>query len=125
MFNLIIFFYHTMQYFLLSFDTLSNKDIITALHKTNHAISYDNICMQNAAWLRLVSEDRLHFLYICKCVTKHSTINNNGCKETLTGPGTTHNTNKTIFQFLSTFIYRRELKFIIEWRARDIISSKR
>ena len=46
----------------------------------------------------MVSEDRLRFPYFCKCVTTHSAIdNNNGRQETLTGPGTTHGTNKTIF----------------------------
>ena len=100
---LIIFVYHTVQYFLLSFDTLSNKDTINALHKTNHVISYKNIRMQNVAWLRMVSEDRLHFPYFHKCVATHSAKdNNNGRQESLTGPGTTRDTNKTNFQFLST-----------------------
>ena len=59
--------------------------------------------MQNAAWSRMVSEDRLHFPYFRKGVTRHSTIDNNdGRQETLTGSGTTHDTNKTIFQVLST-----------------------
>ena len=103
MFSLIIFVYHTVQYFLLSFDTLSNKDAITALHKTNHVTSYKNIRMQNAAWLRMVSEDRLYFPYFRKYMTAYNGIdNNNGRQETLTGPGTTRDTNKTIFQFLAT-----------------------
>ena len=99
MFILIIFVYHTVEPFLLSFDTLSYKDVLTTLHKTNYVISYNNIHMLNAAWLRMVSEDRLHFPYFHKCVTAHSAIdnNNNGHPETLTSPGTTYGTNKTIF----------------------------
>ena len=51
----------------------------------------------------MVSGDRLYFPYFHKCVTTHRAIDiNNGRQETLTGPGTTHDTNKTIFQFLST-----------------------
>ena len=57
--------------------------------------------MQNAAWSRMVSEDRLHFLYFRKCVTTHCTIDNNhGRQETLTASDTTHDTNNTIFQVL-------------------------
>ena len=123
MFILIIFVYHTVQYLLLSLDTLSNKDAINALHKINHVISFNDICMQNAAWLRMVSEDRLVFPYFHKCVITHSPIdNNNGRQKTLTGPGTTQDTNKTIF---SIFIYRREVKPTTEWRTRETTSSKR
>ena len=51
----------------------------------------------------MVSGDRLHFPYFRKCVTTHNVIDkNNGHQKTLTGPGTAHDTNKTIFQFLST-----------------------
>ena len=89
-FFLIIFVYSAVQYFCFHL----NKDAITALH----IYIYNNIRMQNAAWLTMVSEDRLRFPYFRKCVTTHSAIdNNNGCQETLTGPGTTHGTNKTIF----------------------------
>ena len=59
--------------------------------------------MQNAAWSGVVSQDMLHFPYFCKGVTTHSTIDNNdGHQVTLTGSGTTHDTNKTVFQVLST-----------------------
>ena len=100
---LIILVYHTAQCLLLSFDPLGNKDAMNALHKTNYVVSYSNIFMQNAAWSRMVSEDRLHFRYFHKCAATHSTIDNNlGLQETLTGSGTTCDTNKTIFQALST-----------------------
>ena len=55
------------------------------------------------AWSRMVSLYRMHFSYFRKSVTTHSTRDNNdGRQETLTGSGTTHDTNKTIFQVLST-----------------------
>ena len=70
----------------------------------NHVIFYNDIHLQNAAWPRMVSEDRLHFPYFRKGMTTHSstTGNNNGYQATLTGSGRTHNTNKTTFQVLST-----------------------
>ena len=59
--------------------------------------------MQNTAWLRMASEDSLHFPYFYKCVITHSAIDNNsGRQKTHTGAVTAHDTNKTIFQFLST-----------------------
>ena len=100
---LIILACHTMQCFLLSFDALGNKEAINVIHRTNHVISYNDIRMQNAAWSRMVSEDRLHFPYIRKGVARHSAIDNNdGRQETLIGSGTRHDTNKTIFQVLLT-----------------------
>ena len=86
-----------------SFDVLGSKKAINALHKTNHVISYNDILQQNSAWSRMVSEDRLHFPYFRKDATTHSTTDNNDeRKEALAGSGTTHDTNKTIFQVLST-----------------------
>ena len=100
---LIILACHTMQCFFLSFDALSSKEAINALHKTTYVICYNDIRMQNAPWSRMVSEDRLHCPYFRKGATTHSTIDNNdGSQETLTCSGTTHDTNKTIFQVLST-----------------------
>ena len=99
---LIILACHAIQCFLLSFDALGNKEAIDGLHKTNHVIFYNDIRMQNAAWSRMVSEDRLHLPYFRKGVTTQSTIDNNdGRQETLTGSGTTQDTNKTVFQVLS------------------------
>ena len=100
---LIILACHTMQCFLLSFEALGSKEAIHALHKNNHVISYNDIRMQNAAWSRMVSEDRLHFPSFHKSVTTHRpTDNNDRRQETLTGYGTKHDTKKTIFQVLST-----------------------
>ena len=59
--------------------------------------------MQNATWSRMVLQDRMYFSYFRKGVTTHCTVDNNdGHQETLTGSGTTQDTNKKIFQVLST-----------------------
>ena len=69
------------------------------MHKTNHVISYNDIRMQNVAWARMVSAKPFHFPNFRKGVVTHSTIDNNdGRQETMTGVGTTHNTNMTLFQ---------------------------
>ena len=95
---MIILVYHTVQWFLLSFDALGNKETINALNKIIHVISYNNIYMQNGVWSRIVSEDRLHFPYLPKAC---STIDNNdGRQETLTGSDTTSDTSKTFFRIL-------------------------
>ena len=76
-----------------------NKEGITALHKYNHVISYDDICVQNGAWSRMVSSHSGYYLSLRKGVVTHSSLDNNdGRQETMTGSGTTHDTNKTLFQ---------------------------
>ena len=71
--------------------------------------------MQNAAWSRMVSEDWLHFLYFRKCVTTHSTIDNNHRRqETLLASDTTRHQQHNF----SSFIYRRKAKFTSKWRTR-------
>ena len=95
---MIILVYHTVQWFLLSFDALGNKEAINALNKIIHVISYNNIYMQNGVLSRIVLEDRLHFPYLPKA---RSTIDNNdGRQETLTGSDTTSDTSKTFFRIL-------------------------
>ena len=78
---------------------LGSKEAITALHKTNHVIAYNDIRMQNIAWSRMVSANPFHFPNFRKGVVTHSIIDNNdGRQETMTGVGTTHDTNMTLFQ---------------------------
>ena len=51
----------------------------------------------------MILENRLNFPYFPKSMTTHSTLaDNDRRQETLTGFGTTDDTNKTIFQVLST-----------------------
>ena len=55
--------------------------------------------MQNSAWAKTVRSQRAQFTTFRKGVVTHSTIDNNdGRQDTHTGSGTTHDTNKTIFQ---------------------------
>ena len=77
----------------------ASKEGINMLHKTNHVISYNDIRLQNKSWARMVSSNPLHFPRFRKGITTHSTVDNNdGSQETWTGKGTTHDTNKTLFQ---------------------------
>ena len=76
-----------------------SREVANMLHKCNHTISYRDIRVQNLAWARMVSSRQLLLSNMRKGVTTHSTIDNNdGRQETLTGAGTTHDTNKTLFQ---------------------------
>ena len=76
-----------------------SKEVINYLHKCNHAISYNDIRIQNQAWARMVAAKGTQFPHLRKGVVTHSTIDNNdGRQETVTGSGTTHDTNKTVFQ---------------------------
>ena len=86
-----------------------NKEGITALHKCNHVISYDDICVQNGAWARTISSRSGYYPSLRKGVVTHSLLDNNdGRQETMTGSGTTHDTNKTLFQLLT----KEELKTV-------------
>ena len=69
------------------------------LHKSNHVISYSNIGKQNQAWARMVTGKKAEISHLRKGVVTHSTIDNNdGKQETASGSGTSHDTNKTLFQ---------------------------
>lgn len=66
-------------------------------------ISYNDIRLQNQAWARMVSKNPLQLSNFRKGVMTHSTIDNNdGRQDTWTGKGTTHDTNKTLFQVPSS-----------------------
>ena len=80
----------------------ASKEGINMLHKSNHVISYNNILEQNKAWSKMIASNQLYFPNFRKGVATHSTIDNNdGRQETWTGKGTTHDTNKTLFQAAS------------------------
>ena len=82
--------------------TTGNKEAVTALHKCNHVISYNDIRLQNNAWAHMVSSRKDCYPSLRKGVVTHSTLDNNdGRQETWTGTGTTHDTNKTLFQLPS------------------------
>ena len=79
------------------------KDVIQMLHKLNTCASYNDIRLQNKSWARMVSASKRISNHMIKKVPVHATIDNNdGVQETLTGKGTTHDTNMTLFQPLCT-----------------------
>ena len=77
----------------------SSKEVLSILHKLNNTISYSDVRLQNIAWERMVSADRRKSKMMAKGLTTHATIDNNdGRQETMTGKGTTHDSNRTLFQ---------------------------
>jgi hypothetical protein len=77
----------------------SSKEVLSILHKLNNTISYSDVRLQNIAWARSVSADRRKSKMMAKGLTTHATIDNNdGRRETMTGKGTTHDSNRTLFQ---------------------------
>ena len=65
-----------------------NKEVVSALHKLNHSISYSDVRIQNKK------------LAQCQIKSLHDITldNNDGREETSIGRGTMHDTNFTIFQ---------------------------
>ena len=75
-----------------------SKEGAEELHKCAHSISYSIIKEYNTKWARLRQPVHKRFP---KNIPLHSSIdNNNWCQETMTGSGTTHHTNSTLFQIL-------------------------
>ena len=73
-----------------------SKEAIMNLNKFGHTISYNKVREYNDTWSKSVSPVHERFV---NCVSLHSSIDNNdGRQETLTGCGTTHDTNMTLFQ---------------------------
>ena len=76
-----------------------SKEVANYLNKGNHAISYNDIRMQNKAWEKMVMSGINIKSDIKTGLPTHSSIDNNdGRQETLTGSGTTHHTNSLLFQ---------------------------
>ena len=76
-----------------------NKQLITIMNKLNHSISYPTVQKQNKAWSEKVTTKHSMFSSMRKGVVTHSTMDNNdGRQESVTGAGTTHDTNQTLFQ---------------------------
>ena len=73
-----------------------SKEAATHLHSLGHSISYNEIRKYNDAWSSAQIEVHKRFV---KGFPLHSSIDNNdGRQETVTGAGTTHDTNSTLFQ---------------------------
>ena len=76
-----------------------STEVTNFLHKCNRAISYKDIRIQNLAWSKIACSRQMQLQIMRKGVASYSTIDNNdGKQETLTGAGTTHDTNKTLIQ---------------------------
>eukprot|EP00794_Sanderia_malayensis_P001897 gene1897-2154_t len=77
----------------------ANKEVVSMLHKLNNTISYHEIRMQNKAWSRMVSGTGRKSISMMKGIPTHATIDNNdGRQETMTGKGTSHDSNRTLSQ---------------------------
>ncbi len=77
----------------------SSKQSMIMLHKMGNCISYNDIRMQNQALARMVSANNRISHNMAKGIATHATIDNNdGRQDTITGSGTTHDTNGTLFQ---------------------------
>ena len=74
------------------------KDVLVMLNKLGHSIPYDSYRIQTKHWSEIASEKGF-LAPMVKGVSTHVTMDNNdGGQETMTGKGTTHDTNFTIFQ---------------------------
>ena len=73
-----------------------SKEAATHRHHLGHSISYNDILKYNNMWSSAQVEVHKRFT---NGLPLHSSIDNNdGRQETLTGAGTTHDTNSTLFQ---------------------------
>ena len=71
------------------------KEVSVLLHKMNNAISYNEIRIQNKAWVHMLASVPEISKYMMKHTSTHVTIDNNdGQEETVTGEGTSHDTNR-------------------------------
>ena len=81
-----------------------NKQLITIMNKLNHSISYPTVQKQNKVWSKKATTKYSMFSSMRKGIVTHSTMDNNdGMQESVTGAGTTHDTNQTLFQLPTTF----------------------
>ena len=76
-----------------------NKEVVSALCKLNHSVSYTDVRMQNKKLAQNVSSQMKVPKSLMKRIATHVTLDNNdGREETSTGRGTMHDTNFTTFQ---------------------------
>ena len=76
-----------------------NKEVVSALHKLNHSISYTDVRMQNKKLAKNVSSQM-------KRIATHVSLDkNDGREETSTGRETTHDANFTTFRPILTGKY--------------------
>ena len=74
------------------------KDVVKLLNQTNNSITYDDLLEQNMFWFQMVTQQGV-CPSLATGISTHVTLDNNdGCQDTTTGKGTTHDTNFTVFQ---------------------------
>ena len=74
------------------------KDVILILNKMGHSITYEDFRNQTKRWASTASESGFVAPMVTGIPTHVTLDNNDGSQETVTGKGTTHDTNFTIFQ---------------------------
>ena len=88
------------------------KEVLQLLSKLNSCLSYNKIGLQNKFWACMVAPSKRMSNRKCKGIPVHAAIDNNdGVQETVTGKGTTHDTNMTLFQPVCTFSVALNLNF--------------
>ena len=76
-----------------------NKEVVLALGKLNHSISYSDVKMQNKKLAQNVSSQMKALKLLMKRIATHVPLDNNGGREeTSTGLGNMQGTNFTLFQ---------------------------
>ena len=77
----------------------ASKEISNILNKYGHAISYNDIRLQNEHWARTSFTSNNIYNDLEKNTSTHSSLDNNDFRtETHTGHGTAHHTNQLLFQ---------------------------
>ena len=76
----------------------SSKEVLS-IYKLNSTSSYSNVRLQNITWARMISANIRKSKMMAKGIVTHATIDSNDRRqETMTGKGTTHDSNRTLFQ---------------------------
>ena len=77
----------------------ANKEVVTALWKSGHAISPNDVRLQNEEFLSDSKNIEGVLSGLVKYASTHSSLDNNDkCQDTSTGKNTTHHTNFLVFQ---------------------------
>ena len=77
----------------------ASKEISNVLNKYGHALSYNDIRLQNEYWARTSYTTINLYSDLQKNTPTHSSLDNNDFRtETQTGHGTAHHTNQLLFQ---------------------------
>ena len=92
-----------------------NKEVVSALHKLNHSISYTDVRMQNKKLAQNVSSQMKAPKSLMKRIATHVTLGNNDVREeTSAGRETTHDTILPFFnQFCMVSIFNYILHFVM------------